>query len=54
MDRFQDFLREGWVPARKGHPLPRLSAGAMYRFHFQIWRMSPAALELSASLEGPR
>lgn len=42
IDRFRDFLSEGWVPARRGQPLPRRSAAQMYRFHYQIWRIGNA------------
>lgn len=38
IDRFRDFLSEGWQPGTKDRPL-RLTAAARYRFHFLIWRM---------------
>jgi hypothetical protein len=39
IDRFADFLREGWQPARRDGFVPRCTAAQMYRFHYQIWRI---------------
>jgi len=40
IDRFRDFLREGFQPANKSTGfVPRRTAAQMYRFHFLIWRI---------------
>jgi hypothetical protein len=43
IDRFRDFLSEGWVPANvkstPERPLRQLTAAERYRFHFQVWRI---------------
>lgn len=45
IDRFRDFLSEGWVPAVEGQPLPPRTAAQSYRFHYQIWRVGNVPTE---------